>query len=393
MTRRSRTDGPSIAVLVDDLLWWIGAGNQPTGIQRVVSELLTTAAARDDVDIWPATARTTLGRVWLAPVAPERLRWDRQPDPPPRPLKAIAKRVLPSRVRHTLRQVEQLVRTFRTPQRDVDALVVAGAFWLVDGSSKIAKLARTTPVSVLVYDLIPLRYPQWFDRESGLAFRRALDTVLPVAERIVTLSSAASADLVDMYPDVEGRVTVAVPTLAAHTPRVAAAGTAIASPFIVAVGTVEPRKNHLLILDAWRIARRDARLTDASLVIVGRHDTQGERIEAAIGSSENVRRVDAATDQELEALYRDCAATVHASVAEGFGLPARESVARGIPTLIATSIPSDGLPVGTYESFDPTDAPRLAELIVEVLVNPRRDAAYVGTGETGWEPVLSALVD
>jgi len=51
-TERTR----SVAILVDDLATWIVTGHQPTGIQRVVSELLDTAAARTDIDGWPAVS-------------------------------------------------------------------------------------------------------------------------------------------------------------------------------------------------------------------------------------------------------------------------------------------------------------------------------------------------
>jgi glycosyltransferase involved in cell wall biosynthesis len=99
------------------------------------------------------------------------------------------------------------------------------------------------------------------------------------------------------------------------------------------------------------------------------------------------------TDAQVDALYRDCLATVHASWAEGFGLPARESVVRGIPTLMSSTIPRDGLPDGTYALFDPADPAALAALVLDVVERrPARTPIALGPG-TGWEPVLSALVD
>jgi hypothetical protein len=60
---------------------------------------------------------------------------------------------------------------------------------------------------------------------------------------------------------------------------------------------------------------------------------------------------------------------------------------------MSTTIPRDGLPDGAYELFEPTDASRLAALMIEALVQPPvRHEVTRGDG-TGWEPLLSALVD
>ncbi len=167
-------------------------------------------------------------------------------------------------------------------------------------------------------------------------------------------------------------------------------------PFVLSLSTVEPRKNVGAILDAWRIVRADPRTSGVRLVIAGRRGWKTEDLESRIardGERLGIVRLDHLTDAQVDALYRDCLATVHASWAEGFGLPARESVVRGIPTLMSSTIPRDGLPDGTYALFDPTDPTSLAALITDVIATrPARTPIALGTG-TGWEPVLSALVD
>jgi glycosyltransferase involved in cell wall biosynthesis len=415
------TRAPSVAILVDDLATWIVTGHQPTGIQRVVSELLDTAAARTDIDGWPAVslgggpdAEVRLVEVdrdslrWEAPTAGLRLRR--------RYLQAIRRAVrrtpLPPPLRRSARlaylrlafAVGGIRASTKTGGRRADLLLVPGGFWSGDSAARIGRLAaRGTKVRVIVYDLFPVRNPEWCDPHLCRDFAAALAVVVSVADRVVTLSDEVARQLIADHPMLAGKVRAAVPTLGAHAPRRSIGPDprplpTLVDPFVLAVGTVEPRKNYRVILDAWRIARQDPEMARASLVVVGRHGWMADDIEAEIARDATrlgIVRLAHTTDDELEALYNGCHATVHASWAEGFGLPVRESIARGIPTLMSSTIPWDGLPDDSYETFDPTDARRLAFLVADVLAAERvRAPATPRPGDaTGWEPVLAALID
>jgi glycosyltransferase involved in cell wall biosynthesis len=417
-TERTR----SVAILVDDLATWIVTGHQPTGIQRVVSELLDTAAARTDVDSWPAVSLAGPGPdagVRLVEVDRDSLRWE-GPDGGLRLrrrylqlVRRIVRRApLPACLRGGARLVYLRlalafggIRSSRsTGGRRADLLLVPGGFWNGDSAARIRSLAaRGTKVRVIVYDLFPVRNPEWFDPRLCSDFAEALAIVVSVADRIVTLSDEVAKQLTDDYPTLGGKVRTATPALWAHAPRRSTRPDprplpVVAGPFILAVGTVEPRKNHRAILDAWRIVREDPRMANASLAVVGRHGWMADDIEAEIardGGRMNIVRLAQTTDDELEALYDGCHATVHASWAEGFGLPVRESIARGIPTLMSATIPRVGLADGSYLPFDPADARGLASLITDLLLTERVRAPSTpkASDGTGWEPVLAALVD
>jgi glycosyltransferase involved in cell wall biosynthesis len=280
-------------------------------------------------------------------------------------------------------------------------LISPGGFGNRELATRLTRFATEgIPVRVIVYDLYPVTNPEWCVPDLVHTFAVAFDRLMPVADRVVTLCREVADQVAARYPQVEGRLRVAVPTLEAHAPRPAPDRSAVPSPvdgpFLLALSTVEPRKNVGAILAAWRMVRADPRAAGVRLVIAGRRGWKTEDVEAEIardGERLGIVRLDHVTDAQVDALYRDCLATVHASWAEGFGLPARESVVRGIPTLLSSTIPRDGLPEGTYALFDPTDPARLAELMTDVIVErPARTPIALGPG-TGWEPVLSALVD
>ncbi len=107
--------------------------------------------------------------------------------------------------------------------------------------------------------------------------------------------------------------------------------------YLLTVGTVEPRKNHELVLDAYEALIRDADFQDVHLVIVGKPGWNNEAIIGRIrGHRELGRRVhwlDDADDAQLHELYRHARICLCLSHYEGFGLPVVEALALGVPVI------------------------------------------------------------
>jgi hypothetical protein len=106
------------------------------------------------------------------------------------------------------------------------------------------------------------------------------------------------------------------------------------------VGTVEPRKGHRQALEAFDALWREG--LDVALAIVGKRGWMTEEVEATIAShaelGHRLLRVDDASDELLDELYRHSAALLAASQGEGFGLPVVEAARRGLP-VIARDLP------------------------------------------------------
>lgn len=414
------TPSRSVAILVDDLATWLSSGLRPTGIQRVVSELLLAAYATPHIDAWPAIC---LGgtepddRIELVRIARDSLAWEGRRGPASvrlrylRWARAVLRRLpLPVTFRErTKAAYERLALRLagirsetRAEAERAELLLVPGGFWMhPETPLRIRRLAEAgLSVRMIVYDVFPATHPEWVPSDYPRHFEQALDAIVPVCDVVVVLSKLVSEDVAARYPDSASAIRIAVPRLEAHAPRSPELTDASAAPvegaFILALSTVEPRKNYRAILDAWRIAREDPRIAEASLAVVGRRGWMAEEIEAEIerdGERLRIRRLERATDGEVEALYRECLATVHASWAEGFGLPVRESVVRGIPTLMSSGIPQDGLPAGSFSVFDPADVNALASLMVKAIVGGHVRTPITLANGTGWEPVLSALIE
>lgn len=192
---------------------------------------------------------------------------------------------------------------------------------------------------VSVHDIIFRRYPQFFSPRV----RILLSTLMPLSMRranvIVTLSEASREDIHRYYPFTRDKVVVTplapgpVATVAPQTE--AAQRITGGQDFILAVGTVQPRKNIARLIRAYVDARR-RRATTARLVVVGRaawQHSEVHRIAAESPYYQDIIFTGYLDDATVAALYRSCAVFVYPSLYEGFGLPVIEAMACGAPVI------------------------------------------------------------
>ena len=152
--------------------------------------------------------------------------------------------------------------------------------------------------------------------------------------------------------------------------------TGLPDRFFLCVGTVEPRKNHTMLLDAWeRLTRRNPEVVGPTvgLVVVGRlgwqSDEVARRLRRLERSASGVRWLRSVDDAQLDALYRSATAVVMPSLDEGLGLPVLESRRHAVPVLASDR---GGLPEamgGGGLLLDPDDTGGWADTMVLLLEN------------------------
>ncbi len=237
----------------------------------------------------------------------------------------------------------------------------------------------TTPLVVTVHDVAFLREPTSFTRRGLQFHERGLDLAHQHAQAIITASRFARDELVRVGFERE-RIHLAPHGVAVRTPesddvldqRVERMG--VTTPFVLAVGTVEPRKGLDILARAMTRARRE--LPDLTLAIVGPDgwlDVSGLDVDG-------VRRLGTVDERTLDALYRRATLCAVPSRYEGFGLPALEAMARGCPVIAskATSLPEV---VGRAGVLVPVgDINAWGRAIVEVATDPARQRAMARAG-------------
>jgi len=214
-------------------------------------------------------------------------------------------------------------------------------------NSYITPLFLRIPSAMIVYDLVPFAAFRAAHRRARLNERITLRPALKRAARVVCISEATRAELTGRFPSAARKATV-VPLAASESfGRKASASTLAAvrerygleRPFVLALGTVEPRKNMPRLVEAF--ARLPPGVRDGrQLVVAGATGwgTRGTRT-AIERYGAMVKMLGWVPDEDLAALYQACDVFCYPSLHEGFGLPVLEAMLAGA-VVVAAGIPS-----------------------------------------------------
>ncbi len=221
------------------------------------------------------------------------------------------------------------------------------------------------PTVVTVHDLAALHHPETLSRWNRTYTQRTLPRVLAAADAVVAVSQDTADDVAAFAPAVTDRIHV-IPNGVDPFWFAGDAPAPPAAPYVLAVGTPEPRKNLGRLVEAMRLRR--ARGASEELVHVGADGWGGVRLP----DEPWLRRAGRVSDAELRDLYRGAAAVAIPSLHEGSGLPALEAFAAGAPVVAAAV---GALPETCGDAavlVDPLSAASIADGIDEAI--ERRDA-------------------
>jgi len=248
------------------------------------------------------------------------------------------------------------------------------------------------PVVATIHDLAFEHLPETFTRRGQAQLRLTVRRTARRASRIATVSEFSRQDIIRTYRLAPEKVVVTYNGIAPHfTTRPGAAGEAeevrrrygIRREYLLAVGSLQPRKNLIRLLRAYGRLRQTHEGFRPQLVIVGRRLWLWREILQEISRqpwSRDVITTDYVADEELPALYRGAAAFVYPSLYEGFGLPPLEAMACGTPVVTSNT---SSLPEVVGEAalqVDPYDEGALARAILDLLNDQALRARLAAAG-------------
>ncbi len=382
------TPDPAILLDVSRLVSRLGQG-PATGIDRVEAEWLAHLQSRPHLLL----CRVPRAQLLLPPEAGAAiLRWlqgDIADLPPPGLLNRLRGRQgVPARAEAALRRMA----TYRA-RRDGQGIArraaraLAGArdlpvCYLNVGHAnlhpRLWQNLRGLRRVVLIHDTIPLDHPEFTRAGQSARFAARFAAALSHAELVLTVSAATRADVLRWRErlGLPARARVEPVPLGTRlaAPGAAPAGVPLDRPFFVTLGTIEPRKNHAALLDAWQeLARRLPPERLPRLYIIGRRGWENHAVFArldALPKDGPVRELAGLDDGAVAFLLARSHGLLMPSRAEGFGLPLIEAAARGVPVLSAP-LPAAREILGDYARWlSPDDARAWAGAVALLAAAP-----------------------
>jgi glycosyltransferase involved in cell wall biosynthesis len=234
-----------------------------------------------------------------------------------------------------------------------------------------------------VHDAASLDHPEWFERKFALWYNALLPRLIRKVRAIITVSHFSKERIIQLSHVEPERVHVIFngvePRFRPVDPKAVEQVRTklnLNSPYILFVGSLEPRKNLKTLLDAWNLDGSDG----AMLAVVGASGHLFRRLQVNT-VPEGVRLLGRVEDEVLPVLYSGAAGFVYPSIYEGFGLPPLEAMACGCPVAVSC-IPAHqevfGRAAMYFDPFSPEELSSKLKCLLQ-LDRPSR-ASFVERG-------------
>ena len=225
---------------------------------------------------------------------------------------------------------------------------------------------KSAPVVLTIHDLAYLHHPEHFTARGVRFFRRGLELALQDADVVLCPSRATISDCKEAgFPPERLRLVplgVEVRPVREEQIETVLARYHLERPYLLWVGTIEPRKNLAGLLEGFsRVAR------DVELVLVGPSGWNEDLSALTSRFAVNVKALGFVPHDELRPLYAGAAALCFPSLSEGFGFPVLEAMAQGTPVVTSAGTSTEELTDGAGILVNPRDPGSIARGIEEVL--------------------------
>lgn len=265
------------------------------------------------------------------------------------------------------------------------------------------------PSVVSVMDMSFIHYPEMFKSKDLYQLKNWTEYSVNRASKVITISQASKDDIIKEYKIDRDSVQVIYPGVnyerfnQASTMEEVKKKYNIPDKYILFVGTLQPRKNIVRLIQAFKKVIQNEKFQDLKLVVIGKKGWHYDEILSAPRENEvdnKVMFLDFVPDEDMPPLYRSAEVFVLPSLYEGFGLPILEAMKYGCPVITSnvSSMPEVGGDAAVY--CDPESVEDIKEKILMVLSSPKlqkslREKGKIQIKKFDWEKsadkVLSVL--
>lgn len=232
-----------------------------------------------------------------------------------------------------------------------------------------------------LHDLIPISHPEYARPDEAARHHRRVQTLLTTGCGLI-VNSLDTGRAMERYATEHGLSVppwIVAPLAPTRLPA-PSDQRPLREPYFVVIGTIEPRKNHLLVLHLWRQLVQALGAHAPRLVIIGQRGWECEQVVDLLERCEALRGFvlerPGCDDAELATWLAHAQALLFPSFAEGFGMPLVEALAAGLPVL-ASDLPAFREVAGDVPDYlDPLDGPAWRQAVLDYTAphSPRRAA-------------------
>jgi glycosyltransferase involved in cell wall biosynthesis len=227
---------------------------------------------------------------------------------------------------------------------------------------------------VMIHDLLPITHPQYFRSGENSRHAKRMRRALEISDAIVT-NSQHTLDVLQTH--IQQMKLPAPPMivapLATSLPNLQVGERPISTPYFVMLGTIEPRKNHAMILQIWRRLAESMGASVPKLVIIGQRGWGFDDVIALIEQNKELKGIvfekSSCTDGDVITYLHHAQALLLPTFAEGYGLPMMEALALGVPVIASDLTVFQELAGNVPDFASPHDIERWMTLINDYATN------------------------
>jgi glycosyltransferase involved in cell wall biosynthesis len=253
--------------------------------------------------------------------------------------------------------------------KDKAKVLLLGATWnkaKMISNLKELKSSKNFEITHLIYDISPITTPQFHNDDFGPKFQKWLDMVTQISSQLLFISKFSMEEFKASieYQDTKLKVIeMGSPNTQVNSKKITNA-----SDFLLAVGTIEPRKNYFLIYLGWKLMLSEG-IIPPKLIIAGSKGWKSDYIYNLLIRDPELQKFiqiqEDLPDRDLYELYRSCKFTIFPSLYEGWGLPVSESLSFGKFCLSSNAASMPEIAGDLIDYFDPLSSRDLVNKVLK----------------------------
>ncbi|MFA5947400.1 MAG: glycosyltransferase family 1 protein [Candidatus Gracilibacteria bacterium] len=220
----------------------------------------------------------------------------------------------------------------------------------------------------IIHDLTPILFPNFHIKKSVIIHKLLLKKIVKDADLIITPSTTTKTDIIKKYRINEEKIKIIHGAPSSETSKNSQFPKNIKAPYLLYLGTIEPRKNLQILIESFLELKRENNIPH-SLVLAGEIGWKSKKILSLAKNNKEIIFTGHINEDKKITLYKNADMFIYPSLYEGFGLPPLEAMSHNIPVICSTGGSLKELFNEYALMFDPQDKKTLKNHILKLIKN------------------------